>query len=42
MHEGDCYYKDRTGKIIQITNVDQARELVDAAEQFTLWVDSLG
>ena len=41
MHEGDCYYKDNSGNIIQIITKDQVGELVEAAEQFTLWVDSL-
>jgi len=41
MHEGDCYYNDMTGKTIRIINSDQVGDLVSAAEEFTLWVDSL-
>lgn len=41
MHEGDCYYNDLAGKSVHITNSDQVGDLVSAAEEFTLWVDSL-
>lgn len=41
MHEGDCYYKDNSGNVVQITNKDQVGDFIDAAEQFTLWVDSV-
>lgn len=41
MHEGDCYYKDNYGKVIQIQTKIQVEEFIDAAEQFTLWIDSI-
>lgn len=41
MHEGDCYYKDDSGNIIQIRQKKQVEEFVSAAEQFSLWIDSL-
>ncbi|MDT7042079.1 hypothetical protein [Candidatus Nitronereus thalassa] len=41
MHEGDCYYKDNSGKTVNINKRDQVGELVRAAEEFTLWMDSL-
>jgi hypothetical protein len=42
MHEGDCYYKDKSGKVIQITSKEQVKDFIDAAEQFILWIDSIG
>jgi hypothetical protein len=42
MHEGDCYYRDNSAKIIKITSKEQVEDFIDAAEQFTLWIDSIG
>ncbi len=42
MHEGDCYYKDDSGKEIQIASKEQVEGFIDAAEQFVLWIDSVG
>ncbi len=41
MHEGDCYFKNNSGNLIFITEPSQAENLVRAAEEFTLWIDSL-
>ena len=41
MHEGDCYYKDNYGKVVQIQTKIQVEEFIDSAEQFTLWIDSI-
>ncbi len=41
MHEGDCSYKDDHGSQIRIKRIDQAEGLVKAAEEFTIWIDSI-
>ncbi len=41
MHEGDCYYSRRDGTLVAIWGQEQARPLVNAAEAFVLWLDSL-
>ncbi len=40
-HEGDCSYKDRSGTLIEVTYKSQAEDFVRAAEDFTLWIDSM-
>lgn len=41
MHEAACYYKDNTGKQIAVRTVARAMVLVEAAERFVCWIDSL-
>ena len=41
MHEGDCYYKDAAENKLTVGNREQAAPLVEAAEDFTLWMDSI-
>lgn len=40
-HKGECRYKDSSGNLVRIINRPQAMELVTAAENFTLWIDSI-
>jgi len=41
MHEGDCYYDDKSGNRIYIKDLSQVNEFIEAAEKFTIWIDSL-
>jgi len=41
MHEGDCYYKDKSGNVIEVKSVNQCSALVDAVERFVIWIDSI-
>lgn len=40
MHEGDCFYKDATGKRVDVNTIAQASEFVEAVERFVIWIDS--
>jgi hypothetical protein len=41
MHEGDCYFKDDSGRVVKIRRGNQAEAFVDAVERFLVWIDSL-
>ncbi len=41
MHEGDCFYKDKLGNIVQVKTVDQCSTLLASVESFVVWVDSI-
>lgn len=40
MHEGECFYKDSKTNKITILQIYEARELMNSAEKFILWLDS--
>ena len=43
MHEGDCFYNDaQTGDRVVVSARSQVKPLLDAAEAFLAWIDSLG
>lgn len=40
-HEGDCYYIDDSGTKVLVRTVELSEKFLEAAEKFTLWMDSL-
>jgi hypothetical protein len=41
MHEGDCYYKDKTENRVDVRNIKQVSPWLKTVEDFIVWMDSL-
>lgn len=41
MHEGDCFYRNRSGLQVDIVRQEQAEPLLAAAVAFAVWIDAI-